>query len=80
MSTAPFPIVQNEALLMSHLKRHPEFQLGAVCSCNKVFPATSIGGHISGSNRKWTISKAKTKDGRPFQEPHRVEGYTLMER
>jgi hypothetical protein len=68
-----FPIVSNEALLASALNRWPQYQLGAVCSCGKVFPAQSIPGHIGGSNKKWTI-KAK------FQEKHKVNGYTLVRR
>lgn len=70
--TAPWPIVENEALLESALRKHPEFQLAFVCSCGTVGPAASSGGHVGGSNRKWTI-KAK------FAEKHRIEGYTLME-
>ena len=68
-----FPIVSNQALLDTALKRWPQYRLGAVCSCGKVMAATSIPGHIGGSNKKWTI-KAK------FQEKHKVEGYTLVER
>ena len=68
----PFPIVSNEALLASALKRWPQYQLGAVCSCGWVGPAISIPGHVGGSNKKWTI-KAK------FQDRHKVAGYTLVE-
>jgi len=74
----PSPVVENEALLAAHLKAHPEFRLAAVCSCGWVGPAESIGGHVGGSNRRWTI-RAKTKRGKRFQEPHSVKGYTLME-
>lgn len=67
------PIIDNEKLLMSFLKTHPQFRLAAVCSCGKIMPATSIGGHCGGSNKKWTV-KAK------FQNKHQVKGYTIMGR
>ena len=68
----PWPVVENEALLQSHLRGHPEFQLAAVCSCSAIVPAASIGGHVGGSNRKWTIKAG-------FKDRHQVVGYTLME-
>jgi len=68
----PWPIVENERLLDSALRRHPEFQHASVCSCGKVLPTPSMAGHIGGSNRKWTI-KAK------FAERHEVVGHTLIE-
>ena len=73
------PIVENESLLISHLENHPEFQMAGVCSCGKVMPSSSIGGHIGGSNKKWT-RKAKTRKGKRFELPHKLKGYTLMER
>lgn len=75
----PSPIIENEALLESALKRHPEFERGSVCSCGVVLPTRSMGGHISGSNQKWTI-KAKTRRGKRFAPKHHVEGYTLVAR
>lgn len=75
----PFPIVENEQLLKAALKKHPEFEHGSVCSCRKVLPTRSMAGHISGSNRKWTI-KAKTKKGKRFEAKHEVVGYTLVGR
>lgn len=75
----PFPIIENDALLEAELKRHPEFEHGSVCSCGMVLPTSSMGGHISGSNRKWTI-KARTRDGKRFAPKHVVKGYTLVRR
>ena len=70
---APSPIIQNEALLESHLKRHPEFQLAAVCSCGKTMPATKIASHIGGAHHSKYIKRG-------WRPKHRVVGYTLMDR
>ena len=64
-------VVENTALLEAYLVKHPELQLAAVCTCGATFPAGSIGGHISGSNRKWTIKAG-------FKARHAVDGYTVM--
>ena len=64
-------VVDNAELLDAYLKRHPELRLAAVCTCGKIMPASSIGGHISASNRKWTIKAG-------FAGRHKVDGYTVM--
>lgn len=69
-----FPIVRNEALLRSFLNSHPDYVRASVCSCGKILSMTSAPGHIGGSNKKWTISKAK------WQPKHKVIGYTIMVR
>jgi hypothetical protein len=71
MTLPPYPVISNEPLLQSFLRLHPEYVRGSVCSCGKVLPMASMPGHISGSNRKWTI-KAK------FAQRHQVVGYTLV--
>jgi hypothetical protein len=74
-----FPIVENQALLDSALKRWPQYERGSVCSCGKIFPTRSMAGHVGGSNKRWTI-QAKTRKGKRFENPHKVIGYTLVRR
>lgn len=64
-------IVENEALLMAHIKKHPEFQLAGVCSCGWIGPSASIPGHVGGSNKAAYVKRG-------WREKHRVVGYTLM--
>ena len=67
------PVIENEHLLDAYLDKHPELQLAGVCICGAVMPATSIPGHIGGSNKHKYVKRG-------WKPKHRIAGYTVMER